>query len=101
MGILKLPVVLIVLFVALNHLEGGGKPTESRQMEKRKCRAATCATQRLVSFLAPSGNKLGAIFSPMKVGSSAYGKRKKVEISKKEPLNYPFRGQSPLQLLLL
>ena len=28
MGILKLPVVLIVLFVALNHLEGGGKPTE-------------------------------------------------------------------------
>ncbi|XP_043297453.1 islet amyloid polypeptide [Cervus elaphus] len=88
MGILKLPVVLFVLFVALNHLEGGGKPTESRQMEKRKCRTATCATQRLVNFLAPSGNKLGAIFSPMKMGSNTYGKRKKVEILKREPLSY-------------
>uniref|UniRef100_A0A4W2HET7 Uncharacterized protein n=1 Tax=Bos indicus x Bos taurus TaxID=30522 RepID=A0A4W2HET7_BOBOX len=31
MGILKLPVVLIVLCVALNHLEGGGKPTERQE----------------------------------------------------------------------
>ncbi|XP_065788119.1 LOW QUALITY PROTEIN: islet amyloid polypeptide [Muntiacus reevesi] len=93
MGILKLPVVLFVLSVALNHLEGGGKPTESvtsRQMEKRKCRTAEVshATQRLVNFLAPSGNKLGAIFSPMKMESNTYGKRKKVEISKREPLSY-------------
>ncbi|KAB0350648.1 hypothetical protein FD754_015505, partial [Muntiacus muntjak] len=70
---------------------GGGlvtKSVTSRQMEKRKCRTATCATQRLVNFLAPSGNKLGAIFSPTKMGSNTYGKRKKVEILKREPLSY-------------
>uniref|UniRef100_A0A8C2SJA3 Islet amyloid polypeptide n=1 Tax=Capra hircus TaxID=9925 RepID=A0A8C2SJA3_CAPHI len=31
MGILKLPVVLSVLFIALNHLEGGGKPTKRQE----------------------------------------------------------------------
>ncbi|KAJ1062335.1 hypothetical protein K5549_012816 [Capra hircus] len=91
MGILKLPVVLSVLFIALNHLEGGGKPTKSvtsHQMEKRKCGTATCATQRLANFLAPSGNKLGAVFSSTKMGSNTHGKRKKVEILKREPLSY-------------
>ncbi|XP_027397290.1 islet amyloid polypeptide [Bos indicus x Bos taurus] len=88
MGILKLPVVLIVLCVALNHLEGGGKPTESHQMENRKCGTATYETQRLANFLAPSSNKLGAISSPTKMGSNTYGKRKKVEILKTEPLSY-------------
>ncbi|XP_004006850.3 islet amyloid polypeptide [Ovis aries] len=88
MGILKLPVVLTVLFIALNHLEGGGKPTKSHQMEKRKCGTATCATQRLANFLAPSGNKLGAVFSPRKMGSNTHGKRKKVEILKRKPLSY-------------
>uniref|UniRef100_A0A8C6FZQ3 Islet amyloid polypeptide n=1 Tax=Moschus moschiferus TaxID=68415 RepID=A0A8C6FZQ3_MOSMO len=85
-GILKLPVVLFAFFVVLNHLEGGGKPTESHQMEKWKCGTATCATQRLVNVLAPSSNKLGAIFSPTKMGSNTYGR--KVEILKREPLSY-------------
>ncbi|TEA28266.1 hypothetical protein DBR06_SOUSAS3310051, partial [Sousa chinensis] len=58
------------------------------QMEKRKCYTATCATQCLENFLVWSSNNLGAIFSPTKVGSNTYSKRKTVEILKREPLNY-------------
>ncbi|XP_003126485.2 islet amyloid polypeptide [Sus scrofa] len=116
MSILKLPVILIVFSVALNHLEATsiekqewlvpvlprnmllelkGAKTESEirkskshQMEKQKCNMATCATQHLANFLDRSRNNLGTIFSPTKVGSNTYGKRDTVEILMKEPLNY-------------
>ncbi|XP_046533633.1 islet amyloid polypeptide [Equus quagga] len=86
MCILKLPVVLIVLSVTLNHLKA--TPIESHQMEKRKCDTATCVTQRLANFLVHSSNNLGAILSPTNVGSNTYGKRNTVEILNREPLNY-------------
>ncbi|XP_070476899.1 islet amyloid polypeptide isoform X1 [Equus przewalskii] len=116
MCILKLPVVLTVLSVTLNHLKAtpierqewivpvwsrnmplelrGAKPgheagkTKSHQMEKRKCDTATCVTQRLANFLVHSSNNLGAILSPTSVGSNTYGKRNTVEIFNREPLNY-------------
>ncbi|KAL2776760.1 islet amyloid polypeptide preproprotein [Daubentonia madagascariensis] len=83
---LKLPVVLIVLSVALNHLQA--TPLESHQVEKRKCNTATCATQRLANFLVRSSNNFGAVHSPTNVGSNTYGKRNTVEVLNKEPLNY-------------
>ncbi|XP_008584348.1 PREDICTED: islet amyloid polypeptide [Galeopterus variegatus] len=86
MCILKLPVVLIVLSIALNYLKA--TPIESHQVEKRKCNTATCATQRLANFLIRSGNNLGAVLSPTNVGSSTYGKRNAAEVLKREPLNY-------------
>nr|XP_004473293.1 islet amyloid polypeptide [Dasypus novemcinctus] len=86
---LKLPVVLIVLSLALNHLKA--TPTESLQVEKRKCNTATCVTQRLANFLVRSGNNLGAILSPTNVGSNTYGKRNTADVLNSEPLNYfPF-----------
>ncbi|XP_047643403.1 islet amyloid polypeptide [Phacochoerus africanus] len=86
MSILKLPVILIVFSVTLNHLEATS--IENHQMEKQKCNMATCATQHLANFLDRSRNNLGTIFSPTKVGPNAYGKRDTVEILMKEPLNY-------------
>ncbi|KAK2490582.1 hypothetical protein MC885_017515 [Smutsia gigantea] len=62
MSILKLPLVLTVFSVALNHLKA--TPMESHQVEKRKCNTATCATQRLANFLVRSGNNLGAVLPP-------------------------------------
>ncbi|XP_014646845.1 PREDICTED: islet amyloid polypeptide [Ceratotherium simum simum] len=116
MCILKLPVVLIVLSVALNHPKAtpierqewivpvlsrnmllelrGTKPeleagkAKSHQVEKRKCNTATCSTQCLKNFLVHSSNNLGAILSPTNVGSNMYGKRNTVEILNREPLNY-------------
>ncbi|KAB0387820.1 hypothetical protein FD755_002776 [Muntiacus reevesi] len=75
------------------HLQGVQKLDQINQSSDGKAEVSHCgsvaqATQRLVNFLAPSGNKLGAIFSPMKMESNTYGKRKKVEISKREPLSY-------------
>nr|XP_031299871.1 LOW QUALITY PROTEIN: islet amyloid polypeptide [Camelus dromedarius] len=90
MDIMKLPVVLIVLSVALNHLEA---TIESHQMEKRTCNTATSTTRRLANFLVHSSMmhssmKLDAVFSPTNVGSNTYGKGNTVEILKREPLNY-------------
>ncbi|XP_006728882.1 islet amyloid polypeptide [Leptonychotes weddellii] len=86
MCLLKLPVVLIVISVALNHMKA--TPIKSHQMEKRKCNTATCATQRLANFLVRSSNNLGAILSPTNVGSNTYGKRSTAEILNRRPLNY-------------
>ncbi|XP_045869572.1 islet amyloid polypeptide [Meles meles] len=86
MCLLKLPVVLIVLSLALNHLKA--IPIKSHQMEKRKCNTATCVTQRLANFLVRSSNNLGAILSPTDVGSNTYGKRNTAEILNKGPMNY-------------
>ncbi|XP_007538490.1 islet amyloid polypeptide [Erinaceus europaeus] len=83
---LKLPVLLIVLSLALSHLQA--TLIESHQVEKRRCNTATCATQRLVNFLSRSSNNLGAILSPTDVGSNTYGKRSAAEIVDKEPQNY-------------
>uniref|UniRef100_I3MUV1 Islet amyloid polypeptide n=2 Tax=Ictidomys tridecemlineatus TaxID=43179 RepID=I3MUV1_ICTTR len=89
MCVLKLPVVLLVLFVALNHLKA--TPIESitnHQMDKRKCNTATCATQRLANFLVRSSHNLGAVLSTTNVGSNTYGKRNAAEVLNREPLNY-------------
>ncbi|XP_032711017.1 islet amyloid polypeptide [Lontra canadensis] len=86
MCLLKLPVVLIVLSIALNHLKA--TPIKSHQMEKRKCNTATCVTQRLANFLVRSSNNLGAILSPTDVGSNTYGKRNTAEILNRGPMNY-------------
>ncbi|XP_037701017.1 islet amyloid polypeptide [Choloepus didactylus] len=83
---LKLPVVLIVLSVALNHLKA--TPIESHLVEKRKCNTATCVTQRLANFLVRSSNNLGVVLSPTNVGSNTYGKRNTVDVLNREPLNY-------------
>ncbi|XP_021572095.1 islet amyloid polypeptide [Carlito syrichta] len=86
MCILKLPVALIVLSVALQHLRA--IPVKSHQVEKRKCNTATCAMQNLAHFLVRSSNNFGAILSPTNVGSNTYGKRNAVEVLNREPLNY-------------
>nr|XP_051706814.1 islet amyloid polypeptide [Oryctolagus cuniculus]XP_051706815.1 islet amyloid polypeptide [Oryctolagus cuniculus]XP_051706816.1 islet amyloid polypeptide [Oryctolagus cuniculus] len=86
MCILKLPIVLLVLSVAVNHLKA--PPVESHQVEKRKCNTVTCATQRLANFLIHSSNNFGAIFSPPSVGSNSYGKRNAVEVLNRDPLHY-------------
>ncbi|XP_023370459.1 islet amyloid polypeptide [Otolemur garnettii] len=86
MCLVKLPVVLIVLSVALNHLKA--TPLGSHQVEKRKCNTATCATQRLANFLVRSSNNFGAVHSPTNVGSNTYGKRNGVEVLNQEPLHY-------------
>ncbi|XP_023409935.1 LOW QUALITY PROTEIN: islet amyloid polypeptide [Loxodonta africana] len=89
-GILKLPVVLMVLPVALNHLKA--VPTESRQMEKRKCNTATCVRQHLANFLHHSSDSLESVLPATNVGSNTYGKRNTAEVLNRAPLNYPFRG---------
>ncbi|XP_077024055.1 islet amyloid polypeptide [Tamandua tetradactyla] len=83
---LKLPIVLIVLSVALNHLEA--IPIGSHQVEKRKCNTATCMMQRLANFLVRSSNNFGAVLSPTNVGSNTYGKRNTVDVLNREPWNY-------------
>ncbi|XP_069347610.1 islet amyloid polypeptide [Eulemur rufifrons] len=80
MCILKLPVVLIVLPAVLNHLKA--TPLESRQVEKRTCNTATCATQHLANFLVHSSNNFGAVHSPTNVGSNTYGKKNAVQVLK-------------------
>ncbi|KAM3858831.1 islet amyloid polypeptide [Diretmus argenteus] len=47
----------------------------SHHIEKRKCKTATCVTQRLADFLVRSSNTLGTVYAPTDVGSSTYGKR--------------------------
>ncbi|XP_030409331.1 islet amyloid polypeptide isoform X2 [Gopherus flavomarginatus] len=113
---LKLPVVFIVLSVALSYLEAtpmerqgwllpvlsrntpwglngalpqpaAAKP-KSHRLEKRKCNTATCVTQRLADYLVRSSNNIGAIYSPTDVGSNTYGKRDRVGLLNREPLNY-------------
>ncbi|XP_007944977.1 islet amyloid polypeptide [Orycteropus afer afer] len=86
MCILKLPIVLILLSLAVNHLKA--TPVESHQVEKRKCNTATCAMQRLANFLVRSSNHLGSMLSPTNVGSNAYGKRNTVEVLNRAPLSY-------------
>uniref|UniRef100_A0A8C6REX3 Islet amyloid polypeptide n=1 Tax=Nannospalax galili TaxID=1026970 RepID=A0A8C6REX3_NANGA len=88
MRTLKLPVVLLVLSVALNHLKATPARSISHQMDKRKCNTATCATQRLANFLVRSSNNLGPVLPPTNVGSNTYGKRSSAEVPKEEPLNY-------------
>ncbi|EMP25017.1 hypothetical protein UY3_17913 [Chelonia mydas] len=83
---LKLTVVFIVLSVTLSYLDA--TPMESHRLEKRKCNTATCVTQRLADFLVRSGNNIGAIYSPTNVGSNTYGKRDRVGLLNREPLNY-------------
>ncbi|CAM5079660.1 islet amyloid polypeptide [Chelonia mydas] len=61
---------------------------KSHRLEKRKCNTATCVTQRLADFLVRSGNNIGAIYSPTNVGSNTYGKRDRVGLLNREPLNY-------------
>uniref|UniRef100_A0A8C8ZQK9 Islet amyloid polypeptide n=1 Tax=Prolemur simus TaxID=1328070 RepID=A0A8C8ZQK9_PROSS len=85
MFILKLPVVLIVLSVVLNHLKA--TPLESHQVEKRTCNTAKCATH-LANFLVRSSNNFGTVHSPTNVGSHTYGKRNTIQVFNKEPLNY-------------
>ncbi|XP_004592666.1 islet amyloid polypeptide [Ochotona princeps] len=84
MYILKLPVVIIVLSVAMSQLTA--TPVKSHQLEKRKCNTITCATQRLANFLVHSSNNFGAIFSPVNLGSKSYGKRNAVKVLNTEPL---------------
>ncbi|KAG8513768.1 Islet amyloid polypeptide [Galemys pyrenaicus] len=84
MCIPKLWVTLIVLSVALNHLNA--MPLESQQMEKRKCNTATCATQRLANFLTHFSNSFGAVHSPTNVGPNTFGKRNTAEVLDREPL---------------
>ncbi|XP_004693187.1 PREDICTED: islet amyloid polypeptide [Condylura cristata] len=84
MCILKLSVLLIVLALALNHLEA--MPMESHQMEKRKCNTATCAIQRLANFLIHFSNSFGDASSPTNVGPNTYGKRNTAEVLNREPL---------------
>ncbi|XP_061923135.1 skin calcitonin gene-related peptide-like isoform X1 [Entelurus aequoreus] len=47
----------------------------SHPVEKKKCKTATCVTQRLADFLVRSSNTIGAVYAPTNVGSAAYGKR--------------------------
>ncbi|XP_061815110.1 islet amyloid polypeptide [Nerophis lumbriciformis] len=47
----------------------------SHPVEKRKCKTATCVTQRLADFLVRSSNTIGTVYAPTNVGSAAYGKR--------------------------
>ncbi|XP_005296649.1 islet amyloid polypeptide [Trachemys scripta elegans] len=61
---------------------------KSHRLEKRKCNTATCVTQRLADFLVRSSNNIGAIYSPTDVGSNTYGKRDRVGLLNREPLNY-------------
>ncbi|NXL74955.1 IAPP protein, partial [Leptocoma aspasia] len=49
--------------------------TKSHQLEKRKCKTATCVTQRLADFLVRSSGSAGALYPPTNVGSYTYGKR--------------------------
>ncbi|KAM7181043.1 islet amyloid polypeptide [Macrochelys suwanniensis] len=60
---------------------------KSHRLEKRKCNTATCVTQRLADFLVRSSN-IGAIYPPTNVGSNTYGKRDRVGLLNREPLNY-------------
>ncbi|XP_037369095.1 islet amyloid polypeptide [Talpa occidentalis] len=89
MCILKLSVILIVLYIALNHLKA--MPMESHQMEKQKCNTATCATQRLANFLIHFSNSFGTIHSPTNVGPNMYGKHNTAEVLNRVSLtDFPF-----------
>ncbi|XP_010614021.1 islet amyloid polypeptide isoform X2 [Fukomys damarensis] len=86
MCLLKLPVGLLLLSVALKELKA--TPTASLQVDKRKCNTATCATQRLTTFLVRSSHNLGAALLPTDVGSNTYGKRNAAEVLDRELLHY-------------
>ncbi|NP_001166436.1 islet amyloid polypeptide precursor [Cavia porcellus] len=89
MCLLRLPVTLLVLCVALNELKATSIASDTgHQVGKRKCNTATCATQRLTNFLVRSSHNLGAALLPTDVGSNTYGKRNAPQISDRELLHY-------------
>ncbi|XP_010614014.1 islet amyloid polypeptide isoform X1 [Fukomys damarensis] len=89
MCLLKLPVGLLLLSVALKELKATPTASDtSLQVDKRKCNTATCATQRLTTFLVRSSHNLGAALLPTDVGSNTYGKRNAAEVLDRELLHY-------------
>ncbi|XP_004845838.1 islet amyloid polypeptide [Heterocephalus glaber] len=89
MSLLRLPVALLVLSVALKELKATPIASDtSHQVDKRKCNTATCTIQRLTNFLVRSSHNLGAVLLPTDVGSNTYGKRNAAEVLDRELLHY-------------